>query len=260
MGRDTDFSFEARLKPPQIEAFGRALRVMNASGIRYLIAGAFAGHAYTGIWRNTNDLDIFLKAENVAGALVALQQAGFETRVEDGHWIAKAFWDSYLIDLIFGMSNGLMQVTDDWFHGCRMATIAGESARLIPLEELVAAKVYIALRERFDGADVAHLIRSSKGHIDWNRVLARLGENRGLLLWHFIFFDYVYPGHTDYLPQELAERLYEEMRARWKSPGDSRSFRGMLLDPYSFNVDVNYWGYEDERNMWQAIDEEGRAL
>lgn len=225
------------------------------------MAGAIAHHAYTGIWRDTNDLDIFLRARDVKTALDAMADAGFETRVENGIWIAKAFWNGFLVDLIFDMRNGLMPVTDDWFETGNAAEIAGVETRLISLEELIAAKVYIALRLRFDGADIVHLIRSARGNIDWQRVLKRLGGNRPLLLWHFILFDYVYPGHSAYLPRDLVESLYQEMREGWSSaPEDEFAFRGSVLDPYSFSVDIEEWGYRDQSNKSPRITPGGELI
>jgi len=44
--------------------------------------------------------------------------------------------------------------------------------RVLAAEELIASKLFIARRERFDGADVAHVIYRTQGTLDWQRVLA----------------------------------------------------------------------------------------
>ncbi|HVF01950.1 MAG TPA: hypothetical protein VNA27_11555 [Rubrobacteraceae bacterium] len=49
-------SFEAE----QAEVYGEAIDALNRAGIRYMLGGALALHAYTGIWRDTKDLDIFV--------------------------------------------------------------------------------------------------------------------------------------------------------------------------------------------------------
>ena len=45
------------------EAYTRTLRVMNAAGIPYVVGGGLAMHWYTGHWRATKDLDLFLLPE-----------------------------------------------------------------------------------------------------------------------------------------------------------------------------------------------------
>lgn len=48
-------------------------------------------------------------------------------------------------------------------------------------------------RERFDGADVAHIILKRGKRLDWGRLLSRFGEHWRVLLSHLILFDYIYP-------------------------------------------------------------------
>src|SRR3712207_925505 len=71
-------------RPPSFEPeeeaiFARALRVLDESGIPHALGGALALHSYTGIWRDTKDLDVFLKPADLATAFRALSGAGFET-------------------------------------------------------------------------------------------------------------------------------------------------------------------------------------
>jgi hypothetical protein len=126
---------------------------------------------------------------------------------------------------------------------------------------MIASAAYIIGRNRFDGGEIVHLIRHSKGKLDWERILNRLGDNRELLLFHLIHFDFVYPGHSNYLPQELMERLFKEIEARWKgNTKGSKVFRGTLIDPFSYNVDVQDWGYEDRRKLTPLVNKQGEVL
>ncbi len=246
------------LAPEELQAFGRALQVLNSTGIPYALSGAFAKYAYTGAWRNTKDLDVFLLPAALRSALDALAAAGYTTSIEYEHWLAKAHFDGYVVDLIFGLGHGRIRFTRSWFERARPVTIAGLQTRLLPIEELVVSKCYVAERYRFDGADILHLIQRSEGRIDWQRVLALLGPHRELLLWYLIMFDFVYPGHSQFLPQALMAQLFAEARARWNGPDeDATAFRGTLLDPFSFLVDTEDWGYQDRRNLEPLVDEEG---
>jgi hypothetical protein len=121
--------------------------------------------------------------------------------------------------------------------------------------------MFVNTRQRYDGSEVAHLIRSRKGKLDWERLVERLGEHRQLLLWHLILFDYVYPGHSDYLPQKLMLQLFEEMQEQWSNNfHPPNAFRGTLIDPFSFMVDIEDWEYQDIRDTEPLVTEEGELL
>lgn len=250
-----------RLKPEQRQVYQSALRAMNESGIQYAVGASFARNAYTNIWRHTKDLDIFLKPEDLRKALDTLDQFEFRTEVTDTHWLAKAWKGDYFVDLIFGTGHGHIPVDDNSFTGSRNGKILGVPVKLIPLEEMIASAAYIIGRNRFDGGEIVHLLRYSKGKLDWERILNRLGDNRELLLFHLIHFDFVYPGHSNYLPQALMEKLFKEIQQRWKGTSRrSKVFRGTLIDPFSYNVDVKDWGYEDRRNLTPLVNKRGEVL
>jgi len=46
---------------------------------------------------------------------------------------------------------------------------------LTPVEEMLWSKAFVMERHRYDGADIAHLIRARGEHFDWNRLLQRFG-------------------------------------------------------------------------------------
>jgi hypothetical protein len=254
---------ERRLQLPaeQSRVYREALNVLNESGVKYAVGAAFARYVYTSIWRQTKDLDIFVKPADVKAALDALRQAGFETEVKDRSWLAKAWKDGSFLDIIFGTGHGQLPIDECSFEGSQQEKVLGVLVNLIPIEEMIASAAYIAGRNRFDGPEVAHLIQSAKGQLNWQRILDRLGENRELLLWHLILFDFVYPGHPDYLPQDLMVGLFNRARKRWKAlEHDPKAFRGTLLDPFSYTVDVEDWGYEDRRNNQPLVDKQGNLL
>ncbi len=254
---------EQRLKLPleQSRVYREALVVLNASRVKYAVGAAFARYVYTSIWRQTKDLDVFIKPGDLKAALDALRKAGFETEIKDRSWLAKAWKDGSFLDLIFGTGHGQLPIDDGTFEGSQQKKVLGVPVFLFPIEEMIASAVYIAGRNRFDGPEIVHLIRSAKGKLNWQRILDRLGENSELLLWHLIMFDYVYPGHTRYLPQDLMVRLFDEACQRWrKTRRNTRAFRGTLLDPFSYTVDVEDWGYEDRRRQEPLVDKQGNAL
>ena len=75
----------------------------------------------------------------------------------DPVWLAKARRGEYFVDLITGMSNGVVRVDYSWIRRASRTQIFGISARVLAPEELIASKVFVTRRERFDGADIATL-------------------------------------------------------------------------------------------------------
>src|SRR3954470_23826910 len=91
----------------ETEAHQRALAVLQDEGLQPMIGGAYALRVHTGIWRDTKDLDLFVRKDAVVRALDVLGRAGYRTEFTDRLWIAKAFAGPYFIDLIFSSGNGV---------------------------------------------------------------------------------------------------------------------------------------------------------
>src|SRR5690606_20648392 len=72
------------------EKYKRALDTLNEAGIPYVVSGAYAIYEHTGIYRETKDLDLFLDPGHIVEAARVLRAAGFVTRLEQPHWLAKA--------------------------------------------------------------------------------------------------------------------------------------------------------------------------
>src|SRR5947209_16462634 len=144
-------------KPPafckqQESLFREVIGLLERNHVPFVISGAFALHEHTGIWRNTKDLDLFLPTESLLPALEQLRQHGFDTEVRDPIWLGKAWRDGYFIDLITGMSNAIIQVKQSWIDRAVRAQVLGVDVRLLAAEELIASKIFVTRRERFDGA------------------------------------------------------------------------------------------------------------
>ena len=83
-------STPVQLDPETQDFYRRALGALSASGLPYLIGGAYAFARYTGINRHTKDLDVFVHQDDVDGALAVLQDMGCCTEVTFPHWLGKA--------------------------------------------------------------------------------------------------------------------------------------------------------------------------
>jgi len=237
-------------KPPefsakQLQLFRGVLRLLNEHRVPYVVSGAFALHAHSGIWRNTKDMDVFLAPEQLLRALQQLRRAGIECDVPDPVWLAKAHGDGYFVDLITGMSNGALTVDASWIERSHPEKVLGVAARMLAPEELIASKLFVTRRERFDGADICHVIYGTRGQIDWQRLLALVAEHWEMLLWAVVLFRYVYPAQTSYVPRDLWDDLLARFGQAVRSPAPGASFRGSLIDPMMFAIDVEEWGLPD---------------
>ncbi len=228
--------------PEQMKLFRGVLQHLNDTRVPYVIAGAAALQLHTGICRNTKDLDLFLAAEHVDAALRSLREEGFETEVPDPVWLAKAHRGEYYVDLITGMSNAVIVVDHSWIERGIASDFFGVPVKVLAPEELIASKLFVTRRERFDGADIAHVIFGVKNRLDWQRLLELVGEHWEMLLWNLILYHYVYPAHPDYVPSSVWDDLLARLRESVAHPAKSAPFRGSLLDPMMFAIDVKEWG------------------
>jgi hypothetical protein len=243
--------------PKKQQAFFReVLLLLEEKGVPFAVSGAFALQQHTGICRDTKDLDIFLPAEEVSGALACLMTHGFECEVCDPIWLAKAYRDNYFVDLITGMSNAVITVEASWIEQSHPAEVLGVATRLLAPEELIASRLFVTRRERFDGADIAHIIYATRGKLDWKRILGYVGEHWEVLLWALMLFRYVYPRHSDYVPASLWKDLLGRLTQAVSHPDSNADspleFRGSLIDPCMFAIDVEEWKLENVMERYRA--------
>jgi predicted nucleotidyltransferase len=235
---------------PAFGAFADVMHVLSGAGIPFAIGGSFAFHYYTKFPATTKDLDLFLFEWDVPLAVQRLIAAGFDSKVMQEHWLAKALRDGFTVDLIYGSSNFWASVDEKWLSRARPVRMLGHRAQVIPLEELIWSKSYVMARERFDGADVAHLLLLQGRNIDWRRLVRLFDVHSELLLAHLLLFRFLYPAARDLIPARVLESLIR--RALGSSDGDGLPFRGPLVDPFSFLFDIRAGIFADPRETLAA--------
>jgi hypothetical protein len=226
------------------------LNEMNQSRIRYLVGGGYALDHYTGIARDSKDLDLVLEPANALAVLQLFSALGYRTELCFPHWLGKIFGDNHVVDIIFNSGNGLCKVDDDWFDHSVPGEILGTTVKLCPAEELIWTKSFIMERERYDGADIAHLVRARGTELDWSRLLRRFDTDWQVLLSHLILFSFIYPCERALVPRWVLNDLVQRMQSQIaeRAPCD-RVCRGTLLSRSQYRVDVETWGYEDARHQ-----------
>lgn len=238
------------LEPEAREFYCRTLSVFEQAGLDVLVGGAYAFACYTGIERHTKDFDVFVRESDFARTLRALEQAGYSTDTTFPHWLGKAYWGEYFVDVIHGSGNGIARVDDEWFNNAPLDHVFDMPVRLCPPEEMIWSKAFVQERERFDGADVAHLINARGDQLDWVRLLRRFGPNWRVLMSHLVLFGFIYPSERERVPrwvmQELARRLQGSLST---ARPEDRICRGTLLSRQQYLVDAERWGYVDARTL-----------
>jgi hypothetical protein len=238
------------VEPRAQQFYRRTLRALGDANIPFLVGGAFAfafGH-YTGIIRHTKDFDIFLRRADVERALATLAAAGYQADLIYPHWLGKAYEGEFFVDLIFSAGNGVAVVDEAWFEHAQPCQMLGEPVKLCSPEEIIWSKAFVQERERYDGADVSHLLRARADTLDWQRLLDRFGWNWRVLLGQLVMFGFVYPAERDKIPAWVMDRLTAELqRETHAAPPDSKLCRGTLVSRQQYLKDVQEWGYRDAR-------------
>ena len=224
--------------------YREVLKTLLQSDVPFLIGGAFAFCRHAGIDLRTKDLDLMIEARTWPTLARVLRAKGIYTTLKFPHWLGKALSPAGQVDIIFNSGAGVSPVDASWFTYATRASVLGHRVRLCPVEELIWSKAFIMERERFDGADVMHLIRAQADTIDWKRLRLRFRGHEPVLLAHLLLFRYIYPSERHRIPQQLLRDLQHT------DAGSSRSAkvcRGTLLSRAQYLVDIDKWGYADAR-------------
>ena len=180
-------------------------------------------------------------------AMDALAHAGYKTEMTFPHWLAKAGRGRDYIDLIFRAGNGLCEVDDSWFERARDDELLGLHVKLSAPEEMIWMKAFIMERERFDGADIAHILRRCAMDLDWPHLVRRFGPDWRVLLSHLVLFGYIYPSELGVIPVAIMEDLIARLRTDATAAASDRLCRGTLLSRKQYLVDIHEWGFRDAR-------------
>jgi hypothetical protein len=243
----------------------RSMDVLDRCGVPYCVGGAYALAHYTGIVRHTKDLDFFLLKDDLPRAVEAFERAGYRTEFTHPHWLAKAYESGpetshgaagagqgphacgAFIDLYYGAGNGIAVVDDARIANAVPGEVLGRRAPLCPAEEMLWSKAFIMERDRFDGADVNHLLLARGPSMDWRRLLARFGTNGRVLLAHLVLFGFVYPSERNRVPPWVLETLLGQMKSEPPPEQNPRVCRGTLLSWQQYLPDVRDGRFEDAR-------------
>ncbi len=243
-------SKEPAWAPDAYACYQGVVRGLLGASVPFAVSGGFAFHNHTGIWRTTKDLDLVTPPDAVPRAFEVLVQEGFETYIQDPVWLAKARRGDYFVDLITGVGNATLTVEQSWIDRAQEDEVLGIRCKILPVEEMIASKLFVTRRERFDGADIAHLLKACGRALDWNRLRMLTDPHWQMLFGELVLFAYIYPAHAGDIPQSIWGEFISRFQKSIAAPQPGQPFRGTLVDPSMFAIDVNEWG---ERDLYREL-------
>ena len=227
--------------------FRTVMKQAALSAVPFLVGGGYAMKRHTGLARPARDLDLFVTPADVDGMLRHFASLGYEVELTFPHWLGKIYMKRSYVDVIFSSGNGLVTVDPTWFEHAIEDLVLGQPVKICPAEEMIWSKAFIMERERYDGADVNHLLLARGRELDWDRLLMRFHSYPLVLLSHLTLFLFVYPAQSNLIPEhvwtQLLDRLGEERRNA-KEAG--LVCRGPLLSRSQY-LDALERGYPDPR-------------
>ena len=236
------------VNPDKLEFYQTTIELLLREDLPFLVGGTHAYHRYTGVSRETKDFDVFIRRRDYPRLVEIVEGAGYTTELKFPHWLGKIWKEKAFIDVIFAGGNGEAEIDDEWFEHSVEGKVFGFPVRLAAPEEMIWSKSYVMERERYDGADVQHLLLRTGKRLDWDRLLARFGAHWRLLLMQIVKFGFVYPSERWRIPREVTEELLRRFTAELneRSPEQKVCF-GTLTSRAQYLIDINEWGFEDAR-------------
>lgn len=184
---------------------------LREAGVRFALTGSFAAYARGGAL-SEHDVDFLVHGSDVEKALRTLEDRGM--RVEDvpEDWLAKAFDDDRMVDLIYRPVRH--PVTDALLADSDELQVGGAYMPVISATVLMIHKLLAFSHQYCDFATALPLARALREQIDWKRVGAETAASpyaaAFLFLSHRLGLTEIVPGPTAPDAQDAADAAEEE--------------------------------------------------
>lgn len=209
--RRFEFTWTKAVSEEEWTIYSKAIEAIRSIGVPFMLGGGFALAAYTGRWRDTKDIDFYIRPADRDKVVLALAKAGFNDyfrqRPYDRRWIYRSIRSDVIVDIIWSMANQRAQVDKAWFKRAGALQLRGQELLVIPPEELMWCKLYILQRDHCDWTDVFNLLYAVGPQLDWPHLLWRLEEDRPLLKAALQVYGWLCPKCVLKLPRLLWREL-----------------------------------------------------
>jgi hypothetical protein len=196
----------ALIPPEQWTVYAEFIVEAARRNIPCAVGGGLAVSAYSGAVRNTKDLDLFLLEKQSQEAVELTRELGFEEFTEvpyDRTWSYRSSRDGQVIDFLWKTLNGRASVDETWLTLGWDLQVRGVPVKLLPVDELIWAKLYILRRDRADWPDILSLLYARGTELDWQRLLSNLGDDRLVLGGLVNLFRWFCPGRACRFPESI---------------------------------------------------------
>jgi hypothetical protein len=187
--------------------YSRAIEAVRAAGVDFMLGGGFALAAFTGRWRDTKDIDLYIRPQDRDRVVKALASAGFKDYYDqlpyDRKWIYRSIRSGVIVDIIWSMANQRAQVDSLWFERAGTLELRGQKLLILPPEEFMWCKLYILQRDHCDWTDVFNLLHAVGHRLDWAHLINRLEEDAPLLKALLLVYGWLCPQGVLKLPERL---------------------------------------------------------
>lgn len=207
----TPDEFSRFIPQEQWAAFRRAIQAVRDAGASFALGGGLAISFYTGLWRNTKDLDLYILPGDRERVIRAITGTGlrdyFDEHGYDRSWIYRGHQGDVIVDVIWALANGIADVDGEWLECGACVGIGGETLPLVAPEEMFWSKVHVVQRDRCDWPDLLNLLFTVGPQLEWQRLLRRMAAEEPLLASVLLMFSWLAPGRARELPSWLWARL-----------------------------------------------------
>jgi hypothetical protein len=193
-----------QISDEQWDFYKQVIQAIRETGEPFALGGGFAWAAFTGVFRNGKDIDLFILPESREMLIEAVNKIGltdyYDKEAYDRKWIYRGTRDGWIADLIWDMANYRANLDTDWVTLGPEVLIRGECVRILPIEELIWNKLYILQRPRCDWTDILNLFYLNVETIDWDRMIKKLAPDAQLLGGALSVFLWMCPGRAKLIP------------------------------------------------------------
>lgn len=191
----------------QWSVFVRVIKNARRRNLHFAFGGAFAVATYTGKWRDTKDMDLYILPTDREKMIDVLTESGlsdyFPVKDYDRSWIYRAHQGDVIVDTIWSMANHRTDVDVNWLTRGPLVEFGQDQVRVIPAEELIWSKLYVLQKDRCDWPDIMNLIHATGPALDWKRLRNRLEDDQPLLEAVLRVFQWLAPERAAELPAWL---------------------------------------------------------
>ncbi|HZR02763.1 MAG TPA: hypothetical protein VFA81_06310 [Burkholderiales bacterium] len=199
------------IAPEHWAIYSEVMSHADADEIPFAVGGGLAVCLYTGLWRATKDIDLYVLPEDREALIAATQTAGlvdyYDQVPYDRKWIYRAAGSGVIVDVIWALANGFGEVDAGWLRRGPCAQVQQRSFTLLAPAEMIRTKLHVLQRDRCDWPDLLNLLYTTGPALDWDRVIGSFPGEERLLAALVMVFSWLAPGRAAQLPDRVWSRL-----------------------------------------------------